>query len=125
MLIAQLLASPFHGGPERQVLGLAQHLPESHQTVFLSLAEGGRARDFLRRTSAAGFESIELKHNWPHLIRVVRELEHELRSRKSRHPLYQWLQARHLGLACGKTDRHPGCRDCTRLDGSQRAREGL
>ena len=47
MVIVQLLASPFVGGIERQVLGLACHLPAPYRTVFLSFAEHGRARPFL------------------------------------------------------------------------------
>ena len=41
MRIVQLMASPFVGGPERQILGLARALPASYQTTFLSFAERG------------------------------------------------------------------------------------
>ena len=37
IVIANLAASPFLGGPERQMLGLAEHLPERYRSVFLSL----------------------------------------------------------------------------------------
>ncbi len=47
MNIVHLTASTFHGGPERQMLGLAHSLAETDQTVFLSFAEGGRCRQFL------------------------------------------------------------------------------
>ena len=52
--IVHLLASPFVGGPERQVLGLARHLPAEFETSFLSFAEGGKAEAFLDQ-EAIGF----------------------------------------------------------------------
>ena len=76
MIIAQLLASPFYGGPERQVLGLSKALREiGIDTVMLSYAEGGKADDFLARSSAAGFETIKLDQNWPKVIRCRNELK--------------------------------------------------
>lgn len=83
MLIAHLLASPFYGGPERQVLALARELPGSCSSIFLSFGEGGRAREFLAEAHAAGFEAIELRANWPHVLRVAREVAGELRSRQA------------------------------------------
>src|SRR5262249_46837542 len=56
MKIVHLTASTFYGGPERQMLGLAQHLPERYETRFLSFAEGGRCRSFLGAVRQAGFE---------------------------------------------------------------------
>lgn len=44
MTIVHLAASPFLGGPEQQILGLAGHLPRSYRSVFLSFLEGGPAR---------------------------------------------------------------------------------
>ena len=43
MRIVHLTASTFFGGPERQMIGLARHLPPSHRTHILSFGEGGRA----------------------------------------------------------------------------------
>ena len=74
MRIAHLMASPFIGGPERQVLGLATALPPDHETVFLSFAEGGRSRPFLEEARRRGFEAIELAENAPHLRRAAREI---------------------------------------------------
>ena len=47
MRVVQLMASPFIGGPERQVLGLAESLPAECRTTFLSFPEQGLARPFL------------------------------------------------------------------------------
>src|SRR6266545_4292935 len=74
MIVAQLMASPFVGGPERQVLGLAQSLPEHYRSVFLSFSEGGRARPLLDEARRHGFEAIELQHNIGALRRAVAEV---------------------------------------------------
>ena len=79
MRIAHLLASPFFGGPERQVLGFTQHLPPSCQSLFLSFSERGQARDFLRRAHEAGYESRELRTNWPRALAAVNEVVRNLR----------------------------------------------
>lgn len=74
MRIVQLMASPFVGGPERQVLGLADALSAEHETVFLSFSERGLCRPFLEQARQQGFESIELRENAPHLRRAAREV---------------------------------------------------
>ena len=67
MIIVHLTASTFHGGPERQMLGLAHSLPETDQTIFLSFTEGGRCRQFLSTARHHGFEAIGLNYDWPRL----------------------------------------------------------
>ena len=62
MNVVHLMASPFVGGPERQVLGLARALPAEYRTTFLSFAERGLARPFLERARADGFEEIGRAH---------------------------------------------------------------
>ena len=47
MRVVHLMASPFYGGPERQMLGLARHLPSEVESIFLSFAERGLAQAFL------------------------------------------------------------------------------
>lgn len=83
MLIAHLLASPFYGGPERQVLSLAREMRENHDSLFLSFAENGLARPFLNEASAAGFQTIELKENWPNVLGSVREIAARLSENKA------------------------------------------
>jgi glycosyltransferase involved in cell wall biosynthesis len=63
MVIVQLLASPFLGGPERQMLGLALSLPAGYRSVFLSFSEGGRCRPVLEEARRHGLEAVELTHN--------------------------------------------------------------
>jgi glycosyltransferase involved in cell wall biosynthesis len=79
MRIVQLMASPFFGGPERQMLGLARALPPSYRTSFLSFSEGGRCRPLLGEVSRDGFEAVELKHNFPQIRRAANEVAHHLR----------------------------------------------
>jgi glycosyltransferase involved in cell wall biosynthesis len=83
MRIVHLLASPFFGGPERQVLALAEAMRGDCDTEFLSFGEGGRAEPLLRKVTAAGFTGITLRENWPHYFRAAREIAGELRNRRA------------------------------------------
>src|SRR5512146_2002208 len=74
MNVVHLTASTFHGGPERQMLGLARSLSAGVQTVFLSFAEGGRCRQFLSTARHHGFEAVGLTHDTPHLWASMREI---------------------------------------------------
>jgi glycosyltransferase involved in cell wall biosynthesis len=106
MNIVHLLASPFVGGPERQVLGLARALPGEYRTTFLSFAERGLARPFLERARADGFEAIELKENFPRLSRSIREVADHLRHLRAdvlccsgyKPDLIGWRSARRVGI---------------------------
>jgi hypothetical protein len=73
------MASPFVGGPERQVLGLARQLRDQVRSLFLSSAERGLAKPFLERAAADGFEAVLLGENAPHLFRAAAEVAAHLR----------------------------------------------
>jgi glycosyltransferase involved in cell wall biosynthesis len=77
--IVHLLASPFLGGIERQVIGLAQHLSPDYQSVFLSYPERGQCGPFLTEAQRLGFEATALRYNAPHYGRAVEELTDRLR----------------------------------------------
>jgi glycosyltransferase involved in cell wall biosynthesis len=79
MVIVHLTASTFFGGPERQMLGLAQSLPAEWQSVFLSFAEGDRCRAFLEQACRQGFEAQALRWDTPNVAAAARELVHCLR----------------------------------------------
>jgi glycosyltransferase involved in cell wall biosynthesis len=79
MKVVHLMASPFLGGPERQALGLARHLPASTRTTCLSFAEGGRARPLLDEARRQGCEAIELRENAPHFFRAANEVADHLK----------------------------------------------
>ena len=106
MRIVQLMASPFLGGPERQVLGLARSLPAECETVFLSFAERGLCRPFLAAAAAGGFQTVCLKENAPHFLRAAREVADWLRRLDAdvlccsgyKPDLIGWLAARQAGV---------------------------
>ncbi len=106
MRVVQLLASPFVGGPERQLLGLASHLLPDCRTVFLSFAERGLARAFLEEARRQDFEAVELTQNAPHLYAAAREVAGQLRCLGAdvlccngyKPDLIGWLAARLAGV---------------------------
>ena len=78
MVVVHLLASPFFGGPERQLLGLTAGMPESYRSALLSFAEGGRCRPFLDKRGGWGSRPW----NWsrtPRVTGAVREVTGHLR----------------------------------------------
>jgi phosphatidylinositol alpha-1,6-mannosyltransferase len=77
--IVHLTASPFLGGPERQMLGLARATPASARPVFLCFAEEGKAQPFMQQLRGNGIQAIELMHNMPRLDRAMREVAQHLR----------------------------------------------
>jgi glycosyltransferase involved in cell wall biosynthesis len=79
MVIFHLTASFLFGGPERQMLGLAQSLPSEFRTAFVSFSETGLCRAFLAEAGRAGFAGIALEHDTPHLLAALKELTGVLR----------------------------------------------
>jgi glycosyltransferase involved in cell wall biosynthesis len=106
MKVVHLTASPFFGGPERQMLGLAQALPAGYRSAFLSFAEHGQCRPFLEQLRAHGFEAVELQHNTPHFRQAVQELLGQLRRLRAdvlcchgyKADLLGWLAGRRGGV---------------------------
>lgn len=80
MHITHLTASTFFGGPERQMLGLAQHLASPYEVSFLSFREGDRCQEFLTRVRDEGFSAEALTHDTPHLRSAIRELTERIRT---------------------------------------------
>jgi glycosyltransferase involved in cell wall biosynthesis len=78
MNIVHLTASTFLGGPERQMLGLAHHLPPEDTSSFLSFAEGGRSRAFLTAVRRDGFEAVALANDTPRFFKAIREIAETL-----------------------------------------------
>jgi glycosyltransferase involved in cell wall biosynthesis len=106
MNVVQLMASPFVGGPERVVLGLARALPATCRTVFLSFAEGGKARPLLEHAARDGFEAVELRSNFPRVFRAAREVADHLRRVRAdvlccngyKPDILGWMAARRAGV---------------------------
>jgi glycosyltransferase involved in cell wall biosynthesis len=79
MVVVHLIASPFFGGPERQLLGLIAGLPEGYRSALLSFAEGGRCRPFLDEARRLGVKAVELEQNAPRYRAAVHEVTGHLR----------------------------------------------
>lgn len=82
MRVAHLTASPFFGGPERQMLGLAQSLPADVRSLFVSFPERGLCRAFLSELHRHHIPAHALTHNTPHCLAAIRELTERLRQER-------------------------------------------
>lgn len=74
MNLVHLTSSTFFGGPERQMLGLAEALPEPTRTTFVSFAEGGRCNAFLDEVRHRGFDAVAMANDFPRVLGTLREL---------------------------------------------------
>ena len=81
LILGQVMASPFFGGPERQVFGLGLALRPDVETAFYTYGEGGKAYDFLHRVGDGPerFTTRLLQENWPRVLRCVMELRRRFR----------------------------------------------
>jgi glycosyltransferase involved in cell wall biosynthesis len=79
MDVIHLTSSTFFGGPERQMLGLAEALADSVRTTFVSFPEDGKCETFLAETRGRGFEGIRLQNDSPKIVAAVAELTALLR----------------------------------------------
>jgi glycosyltransferase involved in cell wall biosynthesis len=104
--VVQLLASPFLGGVERQLLGLAVNLPAPYRTAFLTFAERGLAMPFVEEARRQGFETVVLRSNAPRFFRCISEIAGELRRLRAdvlccsgyKSDLLGWRAARRVGV---------------------------
>jgi glycosyltransferase involved in cell wall biosynthesis len=80
MIVVNLASSPFFGGPEWQMLGLATSLPAEFRSRFLLFPDGGRSRPFGEELRRHGVDATVLESNWPRLRATVREVAAWLRS---------------------------------------------
>ena len=106
MRIVHITASTHFGGPERQMLGLAECLRATDQSCFLSFAEGGRCDALLDKARKAGFEAEALASDTPHLPGAARELTTRLDDLQAdvvcchgyKADLLGWWAGRRLGI---------------------------
>ena len=102
MIIAALRSSSFVGGPERQMLGLAQHLSAPTRLIFLAFSEGGRAQAVLNRIRERGFVGIELQRKIPRFGAVVQEVSAQLRRNSANVLCCYGYKADLVGLAAAR-----------------------
>lgn len=95
--VVHLLASTCFGGPERQLLGLAQEMAGDCRSVFLIFAERGRCRAFLRAAGQCKIEAHVLKATFPWLLRYSNEIATQLRLLKADVLLCHGYKANLLG----------------------------
>ena len=79
MVMAQLTSSPFFGGPERQMLGLALAMPADCRMVFLLFRDKGKSQALRSRLEENGLETHLLEHDSPHVPAMVSETADRLR----------------------------------------------
>ena len=80
VLIVQLRACRFFGGPERQVLGLAAALSPQLDSAFVVFSEGGLCRSFVTEIERAGFPAVVLRRDTPRLLAARRKSSRFLRA---------------------------------------------
>src|SRR4051794_30298293 len=106
MNTVHLAASPFFGGMERQMIGLAQHLPSRFRSFFVSFPERGLCKPFLDEAQRLGIEAAALEHNAPQYRLAVRELTGYLRTCRAdilcchgyKPDVLGWLAGRRVGI---------------------------
>ena len=97
MNIVHLTASTFHGGPERQMLGLGCGLIDHAQSTYVSFPEGGRCRAFLSAARQERFAAIALENDTPRFRSCIAELAGLLHSTSANVLLCHGYKANILG----------------------------
>jgi glycosyltransferase involved in cell wall biosynthesis len=108
MHILHLTASTFFGGPERQMLGLAEHLGRPFRSSFASFPEGERCEEFLGKVRSSGFDAAQLPADTPNLRAAVGGLCDHLRQSRTnilvthtyKPNILGRLAARRVGIPC-------------------------
>ncbi len=98
MSIIQLTSSRFLGGPERQILGLADALTPRFETHVVSFSEGGLCQSFLEEATRRGISATQLQHDTPHLWRAVCELVNLIRAHSAEAVFCGGYKANLIGL---------------------------
>lgn len=105
--VGQLTASPFYGGPERQITGLAEVMPGQIRSTYLCLMEGGKAQPFADELTKRKLPVHRLRQNYPHLVSVVRETAGALRELGCDVLLTHGYKADIIGLGAARLARIP------------------
>ena len=77
--LIHLIDSPFFGGPERQMLGLASSLQERYSSFVLCFRDGETCRPFLDQLAGRGIGGAMMRHTNPRWFRILAEVKDELR----------------------------------------------
>jgi glycosyltransferase involved in cell wall biosynthesis len=107
LTVVHLTGSPFVGGPESQMLGLARSLPERYRTVFLCFADRGRSAALLDRVRQLGLEGHPLRHDAPHWRAVIGEVAGHLQRLRADVLCCHGYKADILGLLAARRAKVP------------------
>lgn len=98
MMLLHLTASRMFGGPERQMLGLAEALPARYRSAFVSFWEDGECAAFLDEARERGFDAATVRESKFRPRAAVRELEALLRRCRADVLISHGYKANLLGL---------------------------
>lgn len=100
--VVHLTASPFFGGPERQMLALAHEMRSTCHTIIASFSENNSCHAFLNRAAAEDFETATLPHDTPRLLAAEQDVNSLLRSKHADVLLCHGYKANLLGLRAAR-----------------------
>ena len=106
MKVVHLTDSPFFGGPERQILGLALKLPPTIRTTILCFRDHSSSAPFVKQLEMAGVTARMLGHANPRFLQMIADVRAELRAERAdlfichgyKANVLGWLAARGLGI---------------------------
>ncbi|MGL4422612.1 MAG: glycosyltransferase family 4 protein [Gemmataceae bacterium] len=107
MHVVHLTASTFFGGPERQMLGLAEARRSFGPTSILSFSEGGRGADFIHQAQRRGFPAQILQADTPYLVEATAELTRLLRQSRAEVLLCHGYKANLVGRLAARRIQRP------------------
>ncbi|MDR1959670.1 MAG: glycosyltransferase family 4 protein [Planctomycetaceae bacterium] len=105
MNLLTLTTSPFFGGPERQMIGLADSLAETAPEIrhyLTSFPEHGASCPFLEKIAESGHQSIELHYDFPKILKASKELRHVIQEKKIDLILANGYNARFISLLAAR-----------------------
>lgn len=106
MHVVHLTDSPFYGGPERQMHGLAMMLPASIRTTILCFRDHASSAPFLERLTTSGVTARTVAHANPHFLGIIADVAAELRDGRAdllvcqgyKADILGWFAARRAGV---------------------------
>jgi glycosyltransferase involved in cell wall biosynthesis len=106
-VIVQFAQSPFYGGPERQMIGLARALPAPYRAAFFSFTDEGGSQGLLDAARKSGFDTVALTRDLPNLPGMILQTAAKLRAVNARIVCCHNYKATIVGLAAARLSRIP------------------
>lgn len=102
MHVVHLTDSPFYGGPERQIHGLAMTLPASVRTTILCFRDHASSAPFLDKLTTSGVKARMVAHANPRFLGIIADVAAELRASRADLLVCQGYKADILGWFAAK-----------------------